>query len=179
MKQALQDSAAERAVLSGICQYGQTALVDVDDIITGNTFVHESNQIIYKCLKKVLDTSDQIDISSIHSAATELNFYEALHSKKELEYIRSIFTFPIHLENVRKHALKIRKLEFCRQIQTKVKQVYTDLSEVTGEESIDEIISIAEAPIFELSSSANRGDDRRPVSLGNDIEEYITIGFLQ
>jgi replicative DNA helicase len=173
-QQSLQDPAAERAVLSGICQYGHTALVDVDDIITGGTFVHESNQIIYKCLKKVLDNSDQVDISSILSSATELNFYEALQSKKELEYIRSIFTFPIHLENVRKHALKIRKLEFCREIQSKIKQAYTDLSEVSGEETIDEILSIAEAPIFELSSSANRGDDSRPVSLGNDIEEYLT-----
>ena len=173
MSQILSDTAAERAVLSGVCQYGSQAFVDVDDVITANSFVHESNQIIYKCLGKILEDSDQVDISSILSSATELNFHEILNSKKELEYLRSIFNFPIHLENVRKHAVKIRKLEFARTIQKNIKQAYTDLSEITGEETVDEIISLAENPIFELSNSIKQNGDDRPKSLGEDVGEYI------
>ena len=121
MSQILSDTAAERAVLSGVCQYGSQAFVDVDDVITANSFVHESNQIIYKCLGKILEDSDQVDISSILSSATELNFHEILNSKKELEYLRSINNFPIHLENGPKHAVKIRKLEFARTIQKRMR----------------------------------------------------------
>jgi len=173
MNQILSDTAAERAVLSGVCQYGSQAFVDVDDVITANTFVHESNQIIYKCLSKILESSDQVDISSILSSATELNFHEILNSKKELEYLRSVFNFPIHLENVRKHAVKIRKLEFARTVQKNIKQAYTSLSEITGEETVNEIISLAENPIFELSNSIKQGGDDRPAALGDDVEDYI------
>tara|TARA_R100000808_G_scaffold5713_1_gene17202 strand:+ start:32989 stop:34449 length:1461 start_codon:yes stop_codon:yes gene_type:complete len=173
MQNILNDAAAERAVLSGLCQYGSQAFVDVDDVITSTSFVHESNQAIYKCLCKSLEHSDQIDLSSILSAATELNLHEALNDKKELEYLRSIFNFPIHLENVRKHAIKIRKLEFARQIQKQVKQIYTDVSEISGDETVDEILSLAENPIFELSNTVNSGKSDKPVSLGEDVEEYI------
>ena len=173
MQNILNDAAAERAVLSGLCQYGTQAFVDVDDVVTSASFVHESNQAIYKCLCKALDQSDQIDLSSILSAATELNLHETLSDKKELEYLRSIFNFPIHLENVRKHAIKIRKLEFARQIQKQVKQIYTDVAEISGDETVDEILSLAENPIFELSNAVNSGKSDKPVPLGEDVEEYI------
>jgi replicative DNA helicase len=173
MSSVLNDAAAERAVLSGICQYGSEAFIDVDDVISPSAFVYESNQIIYKCLSKILETSKQVDISSILSAATELNFHEILNSKKELEYLRSVFNFPIHLENVRKHAVKIRKLEFARTVQKQIKQAYTDLSDVTGEETVDEIISLAESPIFELSNSIKQSGDDRPSLVSENIDEYI------
>ena len=38
----LQDLPAERAILSGICRYGSSALFDVADIIEENTFTIES-----------------------------------------------------------------------------------------------------------------------------------------
>ena len=78
MGSVLNDAAAERAVLSGVCQYGSEAFVDVDDVISSSSFVYESNQIIYKCLSKVLESSNQVDVSSILSAATEINFLEIL-----------------------------------------------------------------------------------------------------
>jgi replicative DNA helicase len=173
MQNILNDAAAERAVLSGLCQYGTQAFVDVDDVVTSASFVHESNQAIYKCLRKALEQSDQIDLSSILSAATELNLHETLSDKRELEYLRSVFNFPIHLENVRKHAVKIRKLEFARQIQKQVKQIYTDVSEISGDETVDEILSLAENPIFELSNTVNSGKSDKPIPLGEDVEEYI------
>ena len=173
MQNILNDAAAERAVLSGLCQYGTQAFVDVDDVVTSASFVHESNQAIYKCLRKALEQSYQIDLSSILSAATELNLHETLSDKRELEYLRSVFNFPIHLENVRKHAVKIRKLEFARQIQKQVKQIYTDVSEISGDETVDEILSLAENPIFELSNTVNSGKSDKPIPLGEDVEEYI------
>jgi replicative DNA helicase len=51
----LQDLPAERAILSGICRYGSSALFDVADIIEENTFTIESNMSIYSCLKHIME----------------------------------------------------------------------------------------------------------------------------
>ena len=71
---SLNDVAAERAVLAGICSYGASAYYDVADIISQGTFTVDSNSIIYKCLKHVLEKDDTvvIDLPTVLSAATEL-----------------------------------------------------------------------------------------------------------
>ena len=51
----LTDPAAERAVLSGIFNHGNSAYFDVSDIVNENTFTVDSNAIIYKCLKHILE----------------------------------------------------------------------------------------------------------------------------
>ena len=45
------DPASERAVLAGICNYGEDAYLDVADIVQESSFTIDSNEIIYKCLK--------------------------------------------------------------------------------------------------------------------------------
>jgi len=169
----LHNSAAERAVLSGVCSHGASAFVDISGIIEFDTFVIEENQIIYKCLCKVLEKSDSVDVSSILAAANDLNFQENLSSKNGLEHLRAVYHFPIKLENVRPHAVKIRKLQLARDIQKISKEIYDDISTVDGDESISEIINIAEKPILDFSSNLNREEDSTPSPLGQDIEEYI------
>lgn len=52
-KRRLEDVAAERAVLAGLCQYGIDVLLDIDYIDT-DYFVDDKNQIIFNCVKKAL-----------------------------------------------------------------------------------------------------------------------------
>ena len=170
---SLHNSAAERAVLSGICSHGSSAFVDVSGIIEPDTFVIEENQIIYKCLCKVLEKSDSVDISSILAAANDINLNENLSDKDGLEHLRAVYNFPINLENVRPHAIKIRKLQLARDIQKISKEIHNNVSVVDGDETISEIINIAEKPILDFSSSLNREEDSTPSPLGQDIEEYI------
>ena len=172
-KASLHNPAAERAVLSGVCSHGIDAFVDVDGIVEPNSFVIEENQIIYKCLRKVFEESSVIDISSILSAANDLGFGENFKDKEAIEHLRGVYNFPIELENVRNHAVKIRKLQLARDIQKQVKIVHSNISNITGDETVDEIISIAEAPIMELSHTFNRSDNDKPDKIGSDIEEYI------
>ena len=170
---ALQNVAAERAVLAGLCHYGISASADVEGVLEPSSFVSESNQIIFKCVLEVLKNSDSVDISSILSAASSLNFYEILDTKKEIEFLRALFNFPINLENVRPNAIKIRKLQLGREIQITAKQIHSEASHISGEESFDEIICLAENPVFNISSMLGRGEHDRPTILGEDIEEYI------
>jgi len=50
----LADTSAERAVLAGIFTYGETAYMEISDIINENTFTVDSNVVIYKCLKAIM-----------------------------------------------------------------------------------------------------------------------------
>ena len=79
----------------------------------------------------------------------------------------------VALENVRSHAVKLRKLEIARDIRTRAKRVISDIGEVTGEETVDQLISIGEKPFFELSSSLHSSVEDKPVNISEDIDDYI------
>ena len=70
----LSDPSTERAVLSIVCQQGESAYFDVADIINENTFTIDSNIVLYKCIKNIFKDNRQtaIDIAAIYSSAQEL-----------------------------------------------------------------------------------------------------------
>ena len=117
MNKPLMNAAAERAVLSGVCSYGAESYLEIEDLVETETFVLEENQLIFKCLEKVLSTQDEVDIASILSAANELSLGDTLNNKKSMDHLRAVYNFPIKLQNVKQHAIKIRKLQIGRVIQ--------------------------------------------------------------
>ena len=69
------DPSAERAVLSGIFNYGEQVFLDISDIIKESTFTVDSNQYIYRCLKTICESSQPksaIDVASILSVAQDV-----------------------------------------------------------------------------------------------------------
>ena len=68
----LSDVGAERAVLSGICQYGLDAYIDVSDIITANTFTQQYNQTLYRCLASFFDR--RFNLNKFGTTATAYRF---------------------------------------------------------------------------------------------------------
>jgi len=46
----LSDTSAERAVLAGVCQYGDDAYLDIADIVQDTSFTVDSNKIIFQFL---------------------------------------------------------------------------------------------------------------------------------
>ena len=54
------DTAAERAVLAGICKYGEDAYLDIADIIQDTSFTVDSNKTIYQCLKNIFDKEQSV-----------------------------------------------------------------------------------------------------------------------
>jgi len=169
----LADVGAERAVLAGVFQFGKDGYVDVSDIVDVNTFTVEANQFIFKCVGEALKYNPKLDIAVFLSAAHDLGLAEFFKEKTELEYIRSLISFPIELDNLRTQAKKIRKLEIARIYQTKLKRAYNELDKVTGNETLDEIVSFAEKPIFDFAKEFKQGEDDRPKLIGENIEEYV------
>ena len=116
MSNPLADVAAERAVLSGICQFGQNVYLDIADIVKEKAFTNEYNQAIFACLKHVLCKEDivEIDAASIYSAGEELGFSNLLSKKSCSQHIQSLFNFPVSQKNIRRFAGKITKLQIAR-----------------------------------------------------------------
>jgi replicative DNA helicase len=170
----LSDTAAERAVLAGVCKYGDTAYLEITDLIQESTFTIDSNKIIYKCLKRIFEQeqTQSIDVAIIFSTAEELGLANVFAKKEETQHLRAVLEFPVHLENVRKFAARIRKLEIARLLRQQLDKAQDKLLEVTGSETIGSILGIAEEAIFDFSSLLN-DTDNNPATIGDKLEEYI------
>lgn len=51
------DPASERAVLAGICSYGEEAYLDIADIVQESTFTIDSNGTIFNALKESVNSN--------------------------------------------------------------------------------------------------------------------------
>ena len=174
MSTVLADPSAERAVLSGICKYGEEVYLDIADILQDSSFTIDSNSIIFKCIKELCEkhNSKRIDIASIYSVAQELGVGHVLARKDEAQHLKAILDFPVHKENVRKLAAKIRKLEIARLLREQLELAQNKILEVNGTEPVSSIIGLAEDSIFNFTSLLSDSDSG-PEKIGSSIEEYV------
>ena len=167
------NTAAERAVLAGICKYGSDVYFDVCDLIRESSFTVDSNQIIYKCIHSVLenDSGAVIDLPTILAAANSLGLGFVFHKATETQHLQSIFDFPVDIKNVRRFAGIISKLEVGRLLEGQLTLAKHNLSEITGEEKLSHILGIAENVIFDFSSLINEKVDSK--RLGDGLQELL------
>jgi replicative DNA helicase len=88
----LSDVSAERAILSGLLEYGEEILLDIVDIIQEESFTIDSNQYIFKCCKHILETEQNIksiDLASVYSASQDLGISHILNNIVEKSALRS------------------------------------------------------------------------------------------
>lgn len=170
----LSDPAAERAVLAGICSYSDQAYYDIADILSESCFTIDSNVVIYKCLKNLFDKghSTNIDVPSILSSAQEINIAHLLSKKEEAQHLKAVIDFPVSLDNVRKFAAKIKKLDIARSLNKQLKVAQDRILDISGSETIASILGIAEDAVFDFTSKLN-DTDAAPESIACNLEEYI------
>lgn len=162
------DVGAERAVLAGILKYGGEAYIEVADILNAESFTVDSNQVLFTCVREILEKDDtsSIDVASILSTAKALNLDELYLKHNEINHLKSIFDFPINLDNVRKFGAKVRKLQIARLLDTKVDQIKDELANLTGDETVAHILGIPETALFEFSSLINDNNEAKPIGKG-------------
>jgi len=172
----LSDIAAERGVLSGICQYGQDSFLDVADIIKSNTFTIDYNQIIFSCLESICKDGDNptIDVASVYSVGEEKGLNNIMSRPEFLEHLNSLFRFPVSESNVRKLAAKIRKLEIARLLRNQLKEAGDSLLQLDGNETITQILGIAENSIFDFSSLLHDSENE-PKRISTGLLDYVTF----
>ena len=171
MNSNLSDVGAERAVLAGLFSHGFESYVEISDLLSYNSFAHQNNQLIYKCIEKVLNSDAEVDLPSILAASEQLNLSAVIKTKQELEYIKSLMDFPIKKENVVYFAAQIKKFELARKAKKITSKITEDLDSINGDESVDEIINIIENPITDFLREEDVS--KKPEKLGDDIDEYL------
>ena len=171
-KSTLQDAAAERAVLAGLCQYGLDCYLDID-FITADHFSDEMNQILFNCIHKSISNNSKVELSSILSAANDLGVQDHVNSKQEISFIRSLFNFPIHKDNAGTHAAKIAKLKLARDLKKTLKTCENDLNSISGDEDIMDLISKVEEPILDATSDIYQESSNQTELIGQDLDEYV------
>jgi len=167
----LLDIGAERAVLAGLLQHGVDAYVGIADFINAESFVNTNNSILFKCIDHVLNNEQKPDIATVLAAAEKLNYIEQISTKQEINYIKSLYDFPISQQNIVGFAAQLKKFEFARKIKKLTLKIHHDVDEVTGNESIDEIISILENPVTDFLREDDGGEN--PEKIGAGVEDYV------
>lgn len=170
----LSDPAAERAVLSGICSYGEEVYLEIADIIRETCFTIDSNAIVFKCIKHIYDKNNALtlDIASIYSAASEIGVSHILNNKEEAQHLKAILDFPVNKDNIKKFAAKIKKLEIARSLHKELENVQDKILEINGSESVSGIVGIAEEAVMGFSNTLN-DIDNNPVLIAKDLNEYM------
>lgn len=172
MKTNLQDAATERAVLSGLCQYGLDCLLEID-FLDSTYFYNELNQSLFECINSIIMSGDKVELSAILSRATEFGLSTVLNTPEEIGFLRSLFNFPVHIENLPSYAGKLAKLKIGRDVKKTLKQCENKVDKLTGEESINDILSLVETPILDLTSKVYHTSENKPIIIGSELEDYI------
>ncbi|MCW4040843.1 MAG: hypothetical protein NWE83_08865 [Candidatus Bathyarchaeota archaeon] len=173
IKTNLTNIASERAVLSGLMQHGKDCLLEVELYISENSFTVDHNKVIYKCVHHALSLNDTIGYTEILSSAKSINLDEYIEDENVLKHIRGVMSTPIDINNVAEHAKKLKRLEFGRELQNRLRDMYRELNDVSGDESIAHILSVVESPIQEVCLNYIKEDDMTPQSIGDDLDEYF------
>jgi replicative DNA helicase len=168
----LEDLAAERAVLAALCQYGLDAYLEID-FISSRTFTDPANQLIFDCIYASIAENTQVELSSILSSANDLGVYDQINNKEEIGFIRSLFNFPIHKENIGTHAAKIAKLRLARDLQKTLKACENELNSVTGEEDVMDLVAKIEEPLLEATGDIYQSSRKKAEILGEGVQDYV------
>ncbi len=167
----LSDLAAERGVLSLIAKYGKEAYLEVSDFLKSTTFTYPPNQFLYGVLSHILNTDleKKIDLGLILSTAKDLGISGQLNEDK---YLQKVLGFNTELSNIKGFAKKIRILEIGRQLIGTFSDTQEEIKKIKGTESLSEVVSIAETPVFNFISSLTSTDQQiQPFAEG--IDEYV------
>lgn len=170
----LSDPSAERAVLSGLIAYGYNSYIDISDILKETSFTLTSNTVLFKCLKNIFDNhgAETIDVAMILSSAQELSLQNVYNKPEEVAHLKAIIDFGVNKDNVRTLAIKIKKLEIARLLHKQLELAQDQMLDVSGTESINEILSIAEDTIFNFTSGLT-DEDQAPALMGKNIDDYV------
>lgn len=168
----LENLSSERAVLAGLCQFGLDAYLEMD-FIDADHFTDSMNQILFTCISKIINQNNKVDLTSILSTASEIGVYDKIHNKNEIGFIRSLFNFPIHKENVGVHAAKITKLKLARDLGKTLQTCAKEIQSVSGDEDLMDIISKVEEPILDATGTLYQSSNKTTETLGAGLDEYL------
>lgn len=163
------DPVAERTLINSIFHFGSDAFYDISAWVNENDFFNNENKLIFSILKKLItqDNIEKPDIATVFASAGPNLGYDVK------DYILNITTDVVQKDSQEVFAKKVKKLSLIRNLQHKLYNTALNLNNFTGEESLLEIVSKAEQPFNEFTTTLVTTEDT--VELNNFVENYLTF----
>lgn len=143
------DLMSEASVLAGIVRYGSEAFLDASMVLRSESFALFENQCLWKCLSYLLKDKDRVQVvdrPTLFSAASSVGLMDYFGQADMRSHIESVYRIPVEQESVERLALKLRILDVARDLSVKLERAKEELEAITGDESIDSLIGMAESP---------------------------------
>lgn len=171
------DPGSERAVVAGVLQYGGDTYLDISNIVNSECFTVDSSQIAWGVLKSIYDkdSNKKVDTPTFLSEASAMGLSDFYAKEQERKYLQALYNFNVEQESILPLAKRIRKLQVARNLQQRAVNIHKNLDNITGNESIQEIISIAENPIFEASTKLNATTEQDITHISEGIDEELRL----
>lgn len=139
----------ERVVVSFLINNGKDAYHELINIINEDCFGKNIHKVLYKCIHKIYEKREgNVDFLTIEAVADSLGFTNYFDDSNNFNYLESLKDEKVSLENALISAKKIRKLGVARDLHTRHSQASKKYLEITGDESIEEILAISEDVIY-------------------------------
>jgi replicative DNA helicase len=169
----LEDTAAERVVLSGIF-HDSEVFEDVEVLLQSTTFTDDINQVVYKSIKHIRDedASILIDLPLLFSVAKQIGHADIVNDKDDRLYIKQLLEMTAQPSTIKKCAGIIRKYEVARLLVNQLELAQDDVRNIKGNERIDTILSYAENRVLDFSSLLIDGDGPGYVHISDGASEY-------
>lgn len=169
---AFKDTPTERALLACLCQHGYDAMADIEGIVLPTTFSVFTNQVVFKCLRKIWDEDSEakIDIPLVIAYANGLGLGDYFQPVKEREYLEKLLLFPVEKDSARKYGVILRRKEVLGLIYNSLEAQQQELLDSNGETPLEECIANLESVLLGLSNVLDTDDGEQ---IGSDIDEHL------
>lgn len=165
------DSVSERVILSALINHGEDAHYAISAYVDHSDIYLPENRIIFSAIIKLIneDKIKKPDILTISNLISSID-KESYNKYAIPEYISALSQDVVNLDNIDPFCKIIKRLSVVRQLKTKLADSQKILDNVTGEESILEIIQMAEKPFSDFVQLVNNSDD--VVNFNDHLADY-------
>jgi replicative DNA helicase len=171
----LSDPVAERAAIAGACKSRDNYL-ELSYVLSPDSFqADRANAALWKCVSHIYEDErppERVDVATLMGAANHLGLGFLFSDKGETDHVRAVLEMDLDELSPLKMGGKVGRLHIARQAVGKVKEVQKRLESLTGNESVDALLSCLEGPLLDFSASI-QGQGSRIQLLGQEAERYV------
>lgn len=165
-KNHAKDAASERSILSGLLCHGSDAYYTITEYISQDDFFFFENRIIFSTIAKLI-----IEDGIPHPDANTIINLVPDDFKGKYDYISALSETYVDKEAIPTFCKIVGKLSVTRQIQYRLTEALSKIENISGEETLKEILDIGENAISAVSSKLVNNNDI--VNLASNIDSFV------
>ena len=181
-REILTDIKTECAVIGSIIKGGANSFLDISSMLSMNTFSDIKCSAIFKAIKSCVDDDQNVlDLATLTAKLSGLR----LSNIVDTNFLSSIQNKACDPSNLAKLCAKLKKLEIGRILFEKIKESEEYIENISGEESINEILAKVQIDYNDLFKVENEPkhisdslSERIEELMANPVEQVgISTGF--